>query len=268
MNGQTERNVLALLPKIRDSLYSSRATSKGALIQESYAVFRAVKEGLPVAEIRESIHQGKVLSKSAFETRRQIGNAIHHRYLTVCPEWVGKSLARATSMGAQSPDFRSLLYLYYVLRDRLAFEFVVGPVWTKWQKGVTSISSGDFSAFLEQVAQEHPEIKRWRETTRKKLSSNVLSSLRDFGLFKGKNTKHIQRPSILAETGYHLLCVLLAEGRQGRAIVEAPDWRLFLWNEADVFSAFNDLSQRKWIKFERGGRAMILELIRRPEVSL
>jgi hypothetical protein len=30
---------------------------------------------------------------------------------------------------------------------------------------------------------------------------------------------------------YHRLSILSAEGLEGRALIEAPDWRLFLWSE-------------------------------------
>ena len=65
-----------------------------------------------------------------------------------------------------------------------------------------------------------------------------------------------------------LSCVLLAEGHHGRAVIEAPDRRLFLWSEEDTARALADLAQRRWVRFGyRGGRTVILETIRVPEVD-
>jgi hypothetical protein len=94
-----------------------------------------------------------------------------------------------------------------------------------------------------------------------------LAALRDFGVLNGIYSKQIQRPIVSAETVFHLLCVLLTEGHHGREVIEAPDWRLFLWTEDDVGKALADLAQRRWIRFERGGRTVILELVRVAEVS-
>ena len=267
MAATIQSGVWECLSQIRDPSFTSRATSKGALIQESYSVFQAVRNGLPVEDIRGSIREGKLLSKSAFETRRQIANAIHLRYLAVCPAWVGNALAESTGKGMQSSDFLSLLYLYYVLRDGLVFEFIVGPVWERWKQGGTNIDAGDFLSLLVDRSDDSPNIKKWREATRRKLASNFLSSLRDLGLFKGKSNKHIQLPSISDETVYHLLCVLIAEGKEGLGVLEAPDWRIFLWDEKDVSNAMNNLSQKQWVRFERGGRTVILELIRQPGIE-
>jgi hypothetical protein len=62
------------------------------------------------------------------------------------------------------------------------------------------------------------------------------------------------------------LCILLSEGKRGRSLLEAPDWRLFLWSESQVVNALAILAQKGWIKFEKTGRTVILELIRFPEV--
>lgn len=252
--------------QIRDTgPISSRNTSKGALVQETFRVFNGTKGQFDIPTIKQNILVENILHKTSYETRRKIWNAIEHRYLSVCPQWIGGALAAATVKGIQSADFLSLAYLYFALRDRLTFEFVRGPVWEKWQRGVTSITQGDFFEFLEQLTDESPQIKKWRETTRIRLARMTLASLRDFGLLRGTQVKHIQRPPVAPETVYHLLSVLHAEDKEGRAIIEAPDWRLFLWAEAEVANALSGLAQQRWIEFERAGSTVILRLIRRPE---
>jgi uncharacterized protein YjiS (DUF1127 family) len=259
---------LAAIREIRDNgPISSRNTSKGALIQETFDVFKTVDDQINTLTVKHNILVENVIHKTSYQTRRKIWNAIAHRYLSVCPQWVGGALAGATRKGVQSTDFLSLVYLYYTLRDRVTFEFILGPVWNRWQRDVTSIDRGDFLAFLDQLAEQAPHIKKWRETTRLRLAAMTLSALRDLGLLRGKQIKHIQRPPVAPETVYHLLCVLHAEGKEGRAVVEAPDWRLFLWSEAEVSNALSGLAQKRWIEFERAGQTVILRLIRRPEIN-
>lgn len=258
---------LAAIQRIRDTgPISSRNTSKGALVQETFTAFKAADGQINAPDLKHLILVENVVHKTSYETRREIWNAIKRRYLSVCPQWIGCALAAATEKGIQSADFLSLAYLYYALRDRATFEFVIGPVWDKWLQGVTSIDTSDFLVFLERQAEESPQIKKWREVTRRRLASMTLAALRDFGLLRGRQVKHIQRPSVAPETIYHLLCILYAEGKEGRAIIEAPDWRLFLWSEAEVSNALGGLAQKGWIDFERAGQTVILRLVRVPEV--
>jgi len=255
------------LGQIRDlSPVSSRNTTKGALVKETYAVFKAVNGGLPLTEVKQAILRGEVFQKASYETRRNIKDLINHRYLAVCPEWIGTALAKASEKGAISPEFLSLAYLYFVLRDRLVFDFVTNFIWQRWVSQSTSIHHADFLAVLEQQAEESPQIRKWKESTRDRLVSSDLAALRDFGLLKGIQKKYIQRPTIAAETVFHLLCILMAEGLEGKALLDAPDWRIFLWSEADVVNGLSDLAQRRWINFEKIGRTVILNLVRQPEI--
>lgn len=252
------------LTQIKDLIFSPRNSSKGAVVKEAFSLFRALDFASSHDDLRKKVLDGDVFQKGSFETRKSIWKALRHRYLAVAPDWVAKSLVRSTEYGLQSSEFLSLSYLYYSLRDRLTLEFILGPVWEKWQNGVTTLDRSDFQVYLENLATDNFEIKKWHDSTKKKLASQALSALRDLGLLKGIQVKHIQRPTIASETVFHLLCILIAEGKEGRAIIESPEWRLFLWNEADISNALLTLAQKRWINFEKSGSTVILNLVRVP----
>jgi hypothetical protein len=94
---------------------------------------------------------------------------------------------------------------------------------------------------------------KWRESTRIKLAGNVLSALRDFGVLTGVQRKKLIRPVVALEVVLHLCRLLDAEGLRGRSLLEAPDWRLFLWDIQDTSLALARLAQRGDIRFERSG---------------
>jgi len=220
--------------------------------------------GLDLADLHEAVLRGQVFRKASHAARRMTWTAIYHRWLAVCPSWIAQSLVAASEAGVRSEQFTSLTYLYYALRDRLSYGFVVGPLWRKWKMRDPQVSPSAFLSYLDEQAATEPVIRKWREGSRRRLAGSNLSAFRDFGLLRGTRKKYIQRPLVHPETVFHLLVVLIAEGKHGRDILDAPDWRLFLWTESEVAAALADLAQRAWIKFERGGRAVILELIRQP----
>ena len=249
--------------------YSSRNTSKGALLNEAFLLFKTMREnGSTVAELRESALRGQAFPRASYENRQRIWDSIHHRYFAPNIPWVSASLSSATVLGVGSPDFVSLAYLYYSLRDSLTFAVVTEVLWKRWLARSLAISGADVLDFLDGESKNHPAVKKWSSSTRTKLASSILAALRDFRVLNGIYSKQIQRPTVSPETVFHLLCILIAEGRQGRAVIEAPDWHLFLWSEDDAAKALADLAQRRWIRFERGGRTVILELIRNPEVHI
>lgn len=260
--------MLKSLENIREvGPYSSRNASKGAMLQDLYQISVSLQGRTTKEELKRFIFIENGLNKATYENRRAIWNRLNHRYFSISSEWVGKALVNAARTGIQSPDFLSLAYLYYALRDRLTYDFVIGPVWEKWCTGGTDIAPGDFQFYLANLSETAPEVSKWSEKTRGKLASNALTALRDFGILKGKKLKYIQRSPVTDETVYHLLSILWAEGKRGLGILESSDWHLFLWNGTDIANSLNKLAQKGWIRFERGGQTIILEMIRLPGVA-
>ncbi|HXG33322.1 MAG TPA: BrxA family protein [Bryobacteraceae bacterium] len=222
--------------------YSARNTSKGALLAEVHAVFRLLGAGASIAEVQAACLSGRILRQRARETRRQIWNALHHRYFAWNPpRWVLADLAEAARGEVTDTRFVGLAYIHYARRDRLTFEFVTDGLAASWRARNVQVRRDDVLDFLAEREGRETQVKRWRETTRKKLAGNILSALRDFGVLDGVRRKKIRRPGVPPDVALHLWRLLYGEGLRGRAIVEAPDWRLFLWEVEDVRFALGGL---------------------------
>jgi hypothetical protein len=246
--------------------YSTRNSSKGSLIAEAQLVFRTIASAKSVAELRSACLDGTLLRHAARETRERIWDALHWRFFAwEPPRWVLKDLAAAAINEVTSVRFVGLLYLHFARRDRLTYDFVTEKIWTLWKDGVRVVRRSDVADFL--VERGNTQSARWRESTRAKLAGNVLSALRDFGLLTGVQRKCLQRPVVAPEVALHLCRLLHAEGLRGRALLEACDWRLFLWDIDDTSQALAQLAQRGEIRFERSGRTVVLDVPRHPEMD-
>lgn len=244
--------------------YSARNSSKGALLSETHAMFRALAAGKPLEELRFACVDGKLFRQSARETRRRIWHALHWRFFAwTPPRWVTADLADAACGEMTSPKFIGLVYLHYARRDRLTFDFVGNKLWPLWRSGSREVRRGDVLDFLAESTSG--QRATWRESTRVKLAGNVLSALRDFGLFAGVQRKALQRPVVVPEVALHLCRLLDAEGLRGRALLEAREWQLFLWGIQDTSHALAQLAQRGDIRFERSGRTVVLDVVRHSQ---
>ena len=244
---------------------SARNSTKGALIAEAHAVFRALASGRGLSEVRSSCLSGSLLRQSARETRRKIWEALDWRYFAWRPpHWVVADLAEAARRDATDHRFVGLAYLHYARRDRLTFDFVADALWTRWKSKTLDVRRDDVLDFVAGFEARHVPVRRLRESTRKKLAGNVLSALRDFGLLTGVQRKSLQRPVVATETALHLCRLLASEGLCGRTLLEARDWRLFLWEPHDTSLALAHLAQRGEIRFERSGRTVVLDVPGHP----
>ncbi len=245
---------------IRDlSPYSTRNTSKGALLKETAQLLNAVSSGLSLPEVRTQAQDGALLHQRAFASRSKIWRVIHYRLFTHNISWVIEDLKKVYRMGPHSPEFISIIYLHYALRDRLTFDFVTQVIWQHWIERSFSVSRDDILSHLDQAAETQQQIQRWSESSRRKLASIILSALRDFGLLRGKQKKMITLPPLPLFTAEHILRILTNEGLRGSEVLSDPTWRLFLRTSDEVAHIFSQLAQVQHIRFERAGSTVVLE---------
>jgi hypothetical protein len=65
---------------------------------------------------------------------------------------------------------------------------------------------------------------------------------------------------VLPAVALHLVRLLHREGLRGKALLDAADWRLFLWESADVTNSLSALAQLGELRFERSGSTVMLDV--------
>jgi hypothetical protein len=239
--------------------YSARNTSKGALLEESYQIVGALASGLPPEEVRKQAHEGQILRQKARLSRTTIWKRVHFRLLAHGLQWVVEALKTAQAAGRYSPEFVSVVYLLYCLRDHLTFDFITRWIWPRWNAGQTVVSPEDLLDYLDQASETQPQIRRWSETSRRRLSTSILAALRDYGLLKGVRKKEVVKPGLPLSTAETVVRVLTVEGRRGSEVLEDATWRLFLLSPNEVAHTMLQLAQERRIRFEKAGDTVVLE---------
>ena len=238
--------------------YSSRNTSKGALVGETARVLTGLLRTEVIAEVRRQVLTGSMLPQRSRNTRRHIWTAINRRYLSLMPNWAVNDLAGSASGFPSNRSFISLIYLHFCFRDRLTYDFVTRVVWRHWIQNRLNIAREDVLSFLDEAAGEHKQIRDWSTSSRLKLAGNVLTALRDFGLLKGIQRKSIIKPDLPASTAEHLVRLETNEGLRGSEVLQSSDWKLFLRTENEVAELLQKLSGSGEIRFERVGATVLL----------
>lgn len=223
--------------------YSACNSSKGALLHEAGLVFGGLADGLTISEARDGALDGRLLHQQTRRTRERIWDALHHRYLAHRVPWIIGDLIEARRSGPHDPTFVSLLYLHYALSDRLTYDFVTGFVWSASAAGNLGVSREDVLNLLDAAAHDQPQIRRWSEKSRIKLSGSILTALRDFGLLEGTQKKRITRPPLPAATVSHIVRLLANEGVTDSEIAGHRTWRLFLVSPGELSKVLFDATR-------------------------
>jgi hypothetical protein len=240
--------------------YSTALSSKAGLVDETFIILRLMADGKTEAELRFAFLQEDLLGKDSQENRLNFWKRLHQRYLA---DWNRAILLARLVDGTSNYDLARLFVYYDFCRvESILYDAVTQPVYMRFADGFNGVEIGDLQTWLDGIEAEHSEVKEWSPQTRKKVLSNVLAVLRDFGLMSGKVRKTFERvyvPVTLA--GYVLYSLKDSLGQFGpRAVIESPDWRLFFLDEGDVVNLLKEMAHEGYCTFQKQGEVMTLDL--------
>ena len=170
------------------------------------------------------------------------------------------ALSALARRGADDPSLRGALYFHFCLADRLTFDVATEFLWALQQQGRAVISSAEVEAFIRGQAGAHPEVLGWSDSTLDRLSSSILSALRDFGRLSGRAKKRLVQPPLPDELLLYVCRFLSAEGTSAREIVGASEFRLWGRDPREIGTRLSQLSRSGAIRFEWSGDIAILDL--------
>ncbi|HEY8477287.1 MAG TPA: BrxA family protein [Chloroflexota bacterium] len=240
--------------------WSARNSSKGSLLRESVKCLEFLAEGRSIAELYRAVRDWNLLGKRTRETRRACWRLISWRYFTPTEGPVAVALSALARRGSDDLVFRGALYFHFCLADRLTFDVATEFLWDLQRKGREIVSPTEVKTFIRDQVSAHPEVLRWSESTLHRLSGNVLSALRDFGRLSGEAKKRLVQPPLPDELLLYVCKFLSTEGASARAIVTAPEFRLWGRDPREIGARLAQLSRSGAIRFEWSGDIAILDL--------
>lgn len=239
--------------------YSAALSSKAGLIDETFASLRFLSTGRSEDELRFALVQDDLLGKDSYENRLTIWKRLHQRYFY---DWQRSVLLARVTAGVNYDIARLFIYYDFCRAEPVLYDAISQPVYARFEAGFSGIEISDLQAWLDDIVNGHPEVTEWSPQTRKKVLSNVLTVLRDFGLMSGVTRKTFERvyvPVTLA--GYVLYSLKENLAQFGpQTVIESPDWRLFFLDEGDVINLLKEMSIEGYCSFQKQGQIMTLEL--------
>jgi hypothetical protein len=209
--------------------YLLRLASKTSLIEETRQFLLTYARLRDIEATRQTLVNGGLPQRSR-ATRQTILEIVQIRLTRWHPpEWVLDDLITFAQDG-HTAELQAALLLHTARQDNLFYDIIQQVVAPRWFAGERELIRADIQCFLDEVQSAHPEVDGWSHSTREKLSRNVLTTLRDFGLLQGKATKQIVEPIVPAAVVLHLIRLLQEEGIPLEQVARHPDWRLWLWD--------------------------------------
>jgi hypothetical protein len=258
-----QEHLLAMRKPMEDSAspYSSRNSSKGAMLTEAKILFSYLAKGNSLDSARRGVFQDNIFGKKTYQTRKKCWIVLHSRYFPKSEglEQIHPIIALFRSKASEKIKEGVLCY-HFATSDLFSYEATTELIYDLYRQGLFNIAPRNIHEFLDLKKKVHPEISKWSPQTRLSLVSHYLSAMRDFGILEGKNQKKIHRPTVEEDLFLYIVTYLRDCGKSPRAILVSNDFKLFLLSQQEVELKLLEAQRSGRIKFQKAGHIVSLEL--------
>jgi hypothetical protein len=260
---QIQNYLLAMRRSVEDSAspYSSRNSSKGALLTEAKILFSYLAKGNSLGSARQAVFEDNIFVKKTHQTRKKCWDVLHSRYFpqTEELEQIHPIIALFRTKASEKIK-QGVLYYHFAISDLFSYEVTTELIYDLYHRGLTNITPRSIHEFLDLKKKFHPEINKWSPQTRLSLVSHYLSAMRDFGILAGKNQKRVHRPTVEEDLFLYIVTYLRDCGKSPKAILVNDDFKLFLLSQQEVESKLLQAQRNGRTNFQKAGHIVSLEL--------
>ena len=247
----------------RKRKFSTRLIRKGALIEETYAIFRKWNLSIPFREniqnIRESNSIGAANQKWLHEILATLSSRFE-KHETIEP------LVLLAKKNLSIDKWKACLLWHIGNFDAIYYRFATEWLFPQYREGAYLIRTEDALPFVRTIT-------NGRISSGGKLSEygvlraarDLLKMASDFGLLEGKVRKRFASYHLPREAFIYVLHGLSEAGFSTSQILSANDWWLFLLDRDDVERELFRLHQYKVLEYHVAGSMTQLRL---PSKSL
>lgn len=241
----------------RANVVSSYTIIKGALIEETYAVFRDWDFAKSREENLDLLRRTNSVGAKSASWLLDIYKVLHRRF---DPEGRDRSLVELAQRDCPLELWKPLL-LWHMTRDEfLIREFLVQWLYEHFVQGTLRVRAQDLYPYLRGLHDKGLVAEPWKENTLKRVSSELLRIAVEFGLLRGTVTREFVSYRLPDESFLYLLHAMIELQPNAREVVHSTDWRMFLMDAADVERELFRLHQFRRVHYEVAGTLAQLKL--------
>lgn len=241
----------------RASVVSSFTVIKGALIEETYAVFRDWDFARSLEENLASAKAQNVIGAKSAHWLRDVAFVLRRRF---DPNDRDRNLVELAQRGCPLEVWKPIL-LWHMTRDEfLVRDFLVNWLYQQFTAGALRIHAHDVWPYLRGLRERGFVAEPWKESTLKRVASELLRIAVAFGLMRGTIKREFTSYHLRDESFLYLLHAMTESQPNAGEVVRSPEWRMFLMDAVDVERELFRLHQFRRLHYEVAGSLAQLEL--------
>jgi hypothetical protein len=242
----------------RSHVVSSFTLIKGAIIDETYAIFAAWDFGSSKKENLDHLRRENFIGANTTTWLRDIAKVLNRRFDPIARD---RALVLLAKNGCPIEEWKPIL-LWHITRDEfLLRDFLINWLFPTFASGAYRVRTEDLYEHLRSVGHRGGTTEHaWSEMTLHRVAAALLKIAVDFGLLRGSAVKEFASYHLPERSFLYLLYALRDETLSPRKVIESEDWRMFLMLPSDVERELLRLHQYRKVDYQIAGSIVQLTL--------
>jgi hypothetical protein len=242
----------------RANVVSSFTIIKGAMIEETYAVFVGWDFAQTKRENLDRLRSDNFIGASSIAWVRDLAKVLNRRFQ---PDGRDRPLVLLAKNGLSIEEWKPLL-LWHMTRDEfLVRDFLQNFLFELYESGVFRVRVEDVEAYLGSIAMRGATTEHaWSAQTTRRVVAGLLKIAADFGFLKDSVPKEFVSYHLPERSFLYLLHAINDETRNPGKTVASTEWRLFLMRPEEVERELMHLHQFRQLRYEVAGSLVQLHL--------
>ena len=242
----------------RSAVVSSFTLVKGAMIEETFAVFASWNFQKTKRENLDHVRQANPIGAKSETWLRDVAKVINRRF---DPDGRDRALVRLAQLGCDLETWKPAL-LWHMTRDEfLLRDFLVHWLYPQFDAGTFRVRPEELHPYLLSIAKRGGVVEgAWSESTLKRVAAGLLKIAADFGLLRGTIVREFASYHLPERSFLYLLHAVRDDVGSPRKLVELEDWKMFLLRPGDVERELLHLHQFRKLEYQVAGSLIELSL--------
>ena len=234
--------------------YTTQLQAGLGLVDETKTLLELWTPGMtPTRLYEQALKSGRFPAIAARRLRNIVVECFAPRYLIDG----GLAASHLKRLGGRvsTNDLCQLMLIFTARANPILGDFVRQVYWPRYAGGYTQITSDDARTFVERGIDDGKTIKRWSETTVRRVSAYLTGCCADYGLLERgmRSTRRILPMRLSPVAAAYLAYELHLSGVGDNALLTHPDWTLFGVEREDVLEEIKRLSLKGWLIVQAAG---------------
>ena len=242
----------------RSHVVSSFTAIKGAMIDETYAVFATWDFDSTKKDNLERLRRENFIGVRTTARLRDFIFVLNRRF---DPDDRDRALVRLAQSGCPIEEWKPIL-LWHMTRDEfLLRDFLINWLFPTFIAGTYRVRPEDLYEHIRSVGLRGGTIKHaWSETTLNRVAAALLKMAVDFGLLRGSAVKEFAGYHLPERSFLYLIYALREQTPSPLKVLASEEWRMFMMLPTDVERELLRLHQYRKVDYQIAGSIIQLTL--------